>query len=130
MIISLISIVINLGTSIPLSMIMGLPGVAIGTCIGTVVSVILQSFVLRKKLSSFGKIYTLSFVWKCFCAGLAATAAIWFITKTISSSLLSFILATIIGFSVFLVILLLVKEEYTLSIVNAAKAKLLGRVKR
>lgn len=127
MIISLISIVINLGTSIPLSLTIGLPGVAIGTCISTIVAVFLQNFAIRKTIPGYNSLFSKSFVWKCSLAGVPSAAAVWLVTRSISSPLFAFILATVVGFGVFFAIVLLVKEEYTESIVKLLKAKVIGK---
>ena len=127
MLIAIFSVVVNLGTSIPLTAVIGLPGVAIGTVISTVGSVIFARIVLRKYLPEYKGCYTLKYIWKVAIASVACTGTVFLVVKLIHSALLSFIVSTAAAFAVFLIFMIILKEETTLSYIKALLGKLRKR---
>ncbi len=124
MVISLIAIIVNLGTSIPLALMIGLPGVAIGTCISTVLAVVLQTIAVKKKLPEYGLFYKTTFIVKCLFSGGIAALGIWLVTRFVNSSLLTFVLSTVVAFGMFFGVMILMKEENTDAAIQIVKQRL------
>ncbi len=123
---SLISIGINIITSITLSHIIGLKGIAIGTVFSIVVSVLLYKITLKKIVSEYsGFMNFLKFV-KFFVASLICIIVSYFTHMAISNVFASFIVTSVLGLLSFISILLLLKDNE-----SVACAKLIqSRMKR
>ena len=126
MIIAVFSVVVNLGTSIPLTMIIGLPGVAIGTVISTIGSVIFGRVVLRKYLSEYKGCYSIIFLRKVAFSCIVCVAAVFLVSRAIHMALISFVVSTIVSFGSFFTCLIVLKEEITISYIKT----FLSRVKK
>lgn len=126
MIIAIFSVVVNLGTSIPLAYVIGLPGVAIGTLVSTVGAVIFARIILRKYLPDYKGCYTFRYLWKTAAATAAAVGIVFFVSYSIHNALVSFIVSTAAAFTVFAAALIVLKEEITLSYLKT----FLGKIRR
>ena len=115
MIISVISVMLNLGLSIPLSLTIGIQGVALSTVISTIIAVILEFFALKKLLKNHKSFYTIRFITKCLISGMIMIMVTYYLKQMISSSLLSFVCSTLAGFFVFYFVMCVLREEYTIS---------------
>jgi len=118
MIIAVISVVVNLGTSIPLTFFIGLPGVAIGTVISAVCSIILERIALKKYLSDYRGCFSLKYMWKAALSGIVSIGVAFIITRLISNELISFVVTAIVVFTVFAGMLAALKEETFLYYAN------------
>lgn len=115
MIIAVFSVVVNLGTSIPLTAIIGLPGVAIGTVISTIGAVIIGRIVLRKYLPEYKGCYSLQYIWKVALSCIICIALVFLTSKAVHGAFISFIVSTVVAFASFIVCLIVIKEEVTIS---------------
>ena len=125
MLISMIAIFINLGTSIPLTKVIGLPGVAIGTVASTVIAVILERIAVKKYLPDYEGGYALSSAVRYIIALAVSAGAVFGVTLLKLSSLFCFAASTLACFAVFFGTLLILREKYLMSIIGSAKKKLL-----
>lgn len=108
---SIISFGLNIVFSLVFSYFFGMAGIAIGTTVSASIVVLLYKKSVRKCLPDYKSILELKFIIKLIC-GLAGCGAVIFIVKLfIQSPAISFIVATIGGFSVFSVILYCLREE-------------------
>lgn len=124
MIIAVFSVVVNLGTSIPLTAVIGLPGVAIGTVISTVGSVVFARIVLRKYLPDYKGCYSINYIWKTAISTAVCICLVFLVETTIRNHFASFVVSTIISFGIFFVCLIVLKEETTISYLKAFMKKL------
>ncbi len=127
MLIAVLSVVLNLGTSIPLTLVIGLPGVAIGTVISTIGAVICGRIVLRKYLPHYKGCYSLKFIWKAAISTAVCLAVVFLVSKAIHNHLMSFVVSTVVAFAAFLGCLFIFREEitvsYTKSLLNKIRKK-------
>ncbi|MBQ9944064.1 MAG: polysaccharide biosynthesis C-terminal domain-containing protein [Clostridia bacterium] len=121
--ISVTSVVVNLGLSIPLSFVVGLAGIAIGTVASALVTIVLQRIVLKKYLPDYKGGYSRDFLWKAGAASAVCLLAVFAVSQFVSNAYLSFGLSTIVGFSSFLIVMILLKENYSLSALKQVVAK-------
>lgn len=119
MIIAVFSVVVNLGTSIPLAMVIGLPGVAIGTVVSTLSSVIFARIVLRMYLPDYKGCYSLTYIWKVVVSAAVCTGLVFVVSGAIHNHFASFVVSTIVAFGVFIICLIILKEETTVSYLNS-----------
>lgn len=127
MIISLIAIVINLGTSIPLTFVIGLPGVAVGTVISTVIAVILERHAVKKYLPEYEGGYKMKSAVKYIISAAVSAAAVFGITRLKLMPILNFGVSAIAGFAAFGILLIALREEYLMGVISAVKKKLLRK---
>lgn len=123
MIIAVFSVALNLGTSIPLTALIGLPGVAIGTVISTIGSVISSRFVIRKYLPGFKGCYSLAYIWKVALSCVVCLGLVFFTSFMIHNALISFVISTLVAFTSFLLCLTTLREEVTLSYIKTFVSK-------
>lgn len=119
MIVAVFSVIVNLGTSIPLTLLIGLPGVAIGTVISAIGSIIFERIVLRKYLPNYKGCYSITYLWKVVLSCIVCVAAVFMVSRVIHSALISFVASTILSFASFFVCLIVLREEITVSYIKA-----------
>lgn len=119
MIIAVFSVVLNLATSIPLTAIIGLPGVAIGTVISTIGAVVFGKIVLREYLPEYKGAYTLDFLWKTILSCTVCIVAVFLTSRKIHGALVSFVVSTLVAFISFLGSTVVLKEEVTVSYIKS-----------
>lgn len=104
MIVAVFSVIVNLGTSIPLTLLIGLPGVAIGTVISAIGSIIFERIVLRKYLPNYKGCYSITYLWKVVLSCIVCVAAVFMVSRVIHSALISFVASTILSFASFIML--------------------------
>ena len=124
MIIAIASVLLNLGTSLPLAMTVGLPGVAIGTVVSTVGAVIMGRAALKKYLPGYKGCYSFGYIWKSLLSLVICAASVFAVSTFVKNELLSFALSTAAAFLTFAVSLVLLREDVTLSYLKALKKKM------
>lgn len=115
MIIAAVAVVVNLGTSIPLAMLIGLPGVAIGTLVSSICTVILARIAIKKYIPDYHGCYTLKYLLKVLASGVVCIAGVIAVTMLIKNAFWSFAVSTVVAFGLFGMMLILLKEEVCMS---------------
>lgn len=127
MINSLIAMSINIVTSIVLTRIIGIAGIAIGTSISQICEIPFSRSAVKKCVPSYKSSVGLQYTSKLIISAIVGTVAVLLIKTLQLGAMLSFILATLLMFFVFWSMLLLLKEEtakgYFNSFVNTLKKK-------
>lgn len=121
----IISVGTNIIFSIVLSRFMGIAGIALGTSIASMLTAILLIISIKKHIKFIKLSQMLPTTIKLFFAGCATTIVLLIVSRTFQtlSSLSRFILAALIGFSVYFIILLFENCEEVFVIKNIFKNK-------
>lgn len=113
--IALASIAVNFVSSLILVRVIGLPGVAIGTLISSLVSTFLCKIYVKKILVSFKGCYSIRFVLRSLIAsGLCALVAL-LVQSFELPALLTFLITTILAMGAFIGFMLLMRDEITIT---------------
>ena len=120
---SLISFGINIALSIVLSSTLGIAGIALGTTASAGFVIILYKNSVRKYLPGYDTIFDLIFVKKLIIGLTGCGGVIAIIKLLIKSPLLSFAVATVAGFSVFVLVLYVMKEDILIGYVKRITKK-------
>ena len=126
MISAIVSVVVNLGTSVPLAMVIGLPGVAIGTCVSTIASIIMSRIFLKKHVPSYRGCYKVSFVIKTAVSTLVCVGSVSLISILIHNALWSFVVSAVVAFAVFIGMELILREEIAIGYFETLLKKIRG----
>ncbi len=120
---SLISIGTNIITSILLSHFIGLPGIAVGTVVSILISVILYSVSVRKCIPEYHGFLNLNKTLKLISATLVCVILVLLTHRYIKMSFLSFLVGTCLGMGGFIIALLIEKEKSIEEIANLVMRK-------
>ena len=121
---SLISIGINIVTSLLLSKVIGLPGIAIGTVISIIISVTLYKRTIKKFVTDYKVGFTCKKLIRLFTASLVCTIVVYVLNKSITLPLFSFITASTLGLVTFFVILLFMKDSDSTYVIAIVKKRI------
>ncbi len=122
--ISLISIGINIATSIILSHFIGLLGIAVGTVISIVISVILYSSSIQKFIPEYRGFITTKKIFKLLGASIICVFCTLLVHSSIKNYIISFITGCGVGCISFLAMLLLEKEDDVKGIIDFVLGKI------
>lgn len=121
---SLISIGINITASVLLSQFIGLNGIAIGTVVSVMLSIVLYKRRMHEYVTEYIGFIDLHKLYKLLLASITTVAITYLIHTFAENTLLSFLLAAIIGVSTFISIMVATKDEISLSVVGLLLKKL------
>ncbi len=111
MMISIVSIGVNIASSLVFVQYMGLSGVALGTAVSYFISGTLNYIYASRNLKGYKSVFSLRFCLRIIVSSALCVGTVHVLHKTISiNPIISFVTATVIGSSVFLGILWLMKE--------------------
>lgn len=114
MILSVLAVILNIGSSILLSIFMGLSGVVAGTAVSGITFAVVRLIVFSKKKISLHFHEDLGAYLKVLAAGVPAGLAAFFLGGQTKLSFFLFVLYVAIVFAVFFLLLLILKDRYVL----------------
>lgn len=127
---SLISIVVNISTSILLAHFFGIIGITLGTSIASVVGMIINAFSIKKYLNEYRYSDHIKLLIRCIPATIVLGVSVYLLKKFLNINLvIQFIIICIVGFGLYFLVLKMskIKEvDYAYSFV-AAKLKKIKR---
>lgn len=123
----IITVVINIITSVTLALRFGFIGIPVGTAISSYISMVLQSVIVNKRYHLFSMKLSQATLLKTLCAGAVCLAAILILDQAMveASSLMRFTGITLVAFAVYLLTLTLLKTQEIVVIMNMIKQKML-----
>lgn len=108
---------INITANFFLIPVLGALGAAITTAISEIlVTVILAIFVFRDKFLSLKKILLMS--WKYFIAAVIMLISIYYMQNNLSYSIWEFLLISGVGFIIYILVLLILRDKFLLNIIH------------
>lgn len=126
---SLISIGINIVSSIILSHIIGLPGIAIGTVISIVISVFLYNGTINKLVPEYNGAFNLNKLLKLFIASCICVIIVLVIHTFISNPIISFVCASTLSLISFIITLCVLKYSEANELIVSIYQKCKSRIK-
>ncbi len=128
--IAMVTIFVNVSVSVLLINSIGLGGVAVGSFVSSVIAVVLCRVRLAKCLPGYKGCYSIRFVCTCVIAALPCLLVALGIRLAALPALLSFGLTTVGCFAVFVLGLLLMKEENTVTALRTVGKKFFPGMKK
>lgn len=116
--ISLVSFSLNIVLSIAVSMAVGIAGIAIGTTVSATIVIFLYKRSVEKCLPNYKHIFNTKYLIKLVISLLACGVVALCIKYLIKSALISFGVATLLGFAVFILAMYHMKDETMMSYLN------------
>jgi len=121
----IVAVICNFVTSMGLAYAVGINGIAIGTVVSTVVSAGLSGRTIKKHLPAFKLFADKRYLFRVALAALACAFAAKTVKNSLQAAELSlFLCATVAGFAVFFVVLLVFREPIVISFLCSAKKQL------
>ena len=109
--ISLMCIAVNICVSLPLTKVLGLPGVAIGTVVSTLLAAAAENIKMKRYIENYKGCYTVSFVINSIIAAVPAALAARAAGACSHSSLLSFVFTAAAAFTVYFALMYILKDQ-------------------
>ena len=116
--IALISIAVNISVSVSTINVIGLAGVALGTVVASVIAVLACRFVVQKHLPEFHGCYSVRFAVSCVISGIACYGAVFLVKLLALPAFFSFIMSTVAGVVSFGAMMLLLRDEIAMGILQ------------
>ena len=116
--ISMVSIVSNIVISIVLASIIGLSGIAIGTCMSYIISGSIYSKKIGEIVEDYRIIINWRFLLSIFISASVCVGIALLIRGKIESNLLSFVCASVLGIGAYVVCLVIVREQNVITLLN------------
>ena len=110
---SLISIGVNIGSSILLARLIGLQGIAIGTVLSILTSILLYKRTMRDLLPEYKSPFTLPKLLRLALSAAVCTGLTLGLHRVLPFPLLSFVLTSLLCFAVFIGLMVLLKDPET-----------------